>query len=72
MSVFDMGVVYNDLVRVIPGVNIINKIILLLCSIMKFWLIACIIILPAALSFCRAAKRGDDGNAFINNGKSEE
>ncbi len=39
---------------------------------MKFWLIACIIILPVALSFCRAAKRGDDGNAFVNNGKSEE
>lgn len=39
---------------------------------MKFWLIAFVIILPIALSFCKAAKAGDYGNEFINNSKNEE
>ena len=49
-----------------------HKIVSSLLLILKVWLVGFIIILPIALSFCKAAKRGDAGNELINNTEYEE
>ena len=72
MPIFDMGLVYNDFIKRISGVRSLHKILSISFSIMKYWLIGFIIILPVALSLCMAAKRGDKGNTFVNSKHDEQ
>jgi hypothetical protein len=68
MSKNDIAILYSQN----KGAGIMHKIILSFVSVMKVWLIASIIIFPIILSFCKAAKRGDSKNAFINQSKDNK